>query len=102
MACPDDLGDPLYKIFFNPECIAQLNKPHQRCPSTEVAFFMDFISSGLRFESISLTALGVFVLVGLLQLGGIPDPRGVCSSFVDLSLFTNIIVRLNRQGASLE
>mmetsp|Transcript_29012 Transcript_29012/g.59317 ORF Transcript_29012/g.59317 Transcript_29012/m.59317 type:complete len:1077 (-) Transcript_29012:449-3679(-) len=56
-------------VFFDLQCL------QENCYVTDVAGFMDYVSSDIRFESIVGTELCLLLLFLLLQLGGIPNPR---------------------------
>lgn len=65
------LFNDIDKVFFDEQCL------RDHCYIEEVAGYMDYISSELRFENIVGTELCLLLLFLLLQLGGIPNPRTV-------------------------
>ena len=61
--------------FFNFTCLDELPPPDEGTHSKHVRRFFEYFLDKLRMESLHQSIVAYFVLVMLLQLGGIPVTR---------------------------
>lgn len=72
----DALTDELLSVFFDKSCLLNATSDAVPCPIEAVSQFLDITMGELKVEATVGSVLGFLALVMLLQVGGMPIPRG--------------------------
>lgn len=88
----EGLDRELLEVFFDAECLAKAVSDAVPCPLEAVSGFLDITAGENKVEAQVGSALGLVVMVMLMQIGGVPLPsEGVGTGMWGLYMVTMLL-----------